>query len=111
MINAGLNIVYEPKSCVYHHHGIHQDANEDRARKIVKIMENDFFKSDKLSLVKQRTNDIVIIYDSHKYDKFRLSLLKKCIDLINLSNKFSGYIFRYRQNCLVVFKRNWTHFA
>lgn len=93
VINAGLNIVYEPKSCVYHHHGIHQDANEDRARKIVKIMENDFFKSDKLSLVKQRTNDIVIIYDSHKYDKFRLSLLKKCIDLINLSNKFSKVIF------------------
>ena len=93
VINAGLNIVYEPKSCVYHHHGIHQDANEDRARKIVKIMENDFFKSDKLSLVKQRTNDIVIIYDSHKYDNFRLSLLKKCINLINSTNKFIKIIF------------------
>ncbi len=93
VINAGLNIVYEPKSCVYHHHGIHQDANEDRARKIVKIMENDFFKSDKLSLVKQRTNDIVIIYDSHKYDNFRLSLLKKCINLINSSNKFAKILF------------------
>ena len=93
VINAGLNIVYEPKSCVYHHHGIHQDANEDRARKIVKIMENDFFKSDKLSLVKQSTNDIVIIYDSHKYDNFRLSLLKKCISLINSSNKFAKIIF------------------
>ena len=93
VINAGFNIVYEPKSCVYHHHGIHQDANEDRARKIVKIMENDFFKSDKLSLVKQSTNDIVIIYDSHKYDNFRLSLLKKCISLINSSNKFAKIIF------------------
>ena len=93
VINAGLNIVYEPKSCVYHHHGIHQDANEDRARKIVKIMENDFFKSDKLSLVKQSTNDIVIIYDSHKYDNFRLSLLKKCISLINSSNQFAKIIF------------------
>ena len=93
VINAGLNIVYEPKSCVYHHHGIHQDANEDRARKIVKIMENDFFKSDKLSLVKQSTNDIVIIYDSHKYDNFRLSLLQKCISLINSSNQFAKIIF------------------
>jgi rhamnosyltransferase len=93
VINAGFNIVYEPKSCVYHHHGIHQDANEDRARKIVKIMENDFFKSDKLSLVKQSTNDIVIIYDSHKYDNFRLSLLQKCISLINSSNQFAKIIF------------------
>ena len=93
VINAGFKIVYEPKSCVYHHHGIHQDANEDRARKIVKIMENDFFKSDKLSLVKQSTNDIVIIYDSHKYDNFRLSLLQKCISLINSSNQFAKIIF------------------
>lgn len=93
VINAGFNIVYEPKSCVYHHHGIHQDANEDRARKIVKIMENDFFKSDKLSLIKQSTNDIVIIYDSNKYDNFRLSLLQKCISLINSSNRFAKIIF------------------
>ena len=34
VISAGLKIIYEPKSVVYHHHGIHQDANEERAKKL-----------------------------------------------------------------------------
>jgi rhamnosyltransferase len=39
VISYGFNIIYEPDSSVYHWHGIHQDLNPDRARKIVKILE------------------------------------------------------------------------
>lgn len=40
VIEAGHRLVYEPEAAVYHHHGIHQDRNEDRARNIVRIMES-----------------------------------------------------------------------
>ena len=93
VISAGLKIIYEPKSVVYHHHGIHQDANEERAKKIIKIMENDNFKSDHLSHVKDKTNDLVIIYDSQNYDKFRFTLLGNCIEQIKDSRKFSNILF------------------
>jgi len=106
VISAGLNIVYEPKSCVYHHHGIHQDANEVRAQKIIKIMENDIFRSDNLSQVKENTKDIAIIYDSKKYDSFRLSLLKKCIDSARNSNKFSNIIFSGSDKTALSFSKN-----
>jgi len=40
VIAAGLKIVYEPDARVYHWHGIHHDLNPERARKIVRILEN-----------------------------------------------------------------------
>lgn len=39
VVDAGYQIAYEPEAAVYHYHGIHQDQNEDRARKVVRIME------------------------------------------------------------------------
>ena len=53
-----------PDACVYHHHGIHQDADESRANKIVNIMEKDSFSSDKLYEVKSNTKDLAVIYDN-----------------------------------------------
>ena len=37
--SAGMKIVYEPEASVYHWHGIHQDLNPERARSIVRILE------------------------------------------------------------------------
>ena len=93
VIKSGAKIAYEPDACVYHHHGIHQDADESRANKIVNIMENDAFSSDKLYEVKSNTKDLAIIYDIKKYDVFRESLLLKTIDNIKSSNKFSDILF------------------
>jgi rhamnosyltransferase len=40
MINYGHKLAYEPSASVYHHHGIHQNGNEERAKNIVKIIED-----------------------------------------------------------------------
>lgn len=40
VIKAGHKLVYEPDAAVYHYHGIHQDGNQERARKIVRILES-----------------------------------------------------------------------
>jgi rhamnosyltransferase len=40
VIRNGYNIIYEPSSSVYHWHGINQDLNLNRAKNIVKILEN-----------------------------------------------------------------------
>lgn len=39
VLEAGYSIIYEPESSVYHWHGIHQDLDRQRARKIVRILE------------------------------------------------------------------------
>lgn len=40
VIEAGYGLAYEPEAAVYHHHGIHQDRNEERVKNVVKIMES-----------------------------------------------------------------------
>ena len=40
VIEAGLKIVYEPEAAVFHHHGVHQDNRPDRARNVVRILED-----------------------------------------------------------------------
>lgn len=102
VIKSGAKIAYEPDACVYHHHGIHQDADETRANKIVNIMEKDSFSSDKLYEVKSNTKDLAIIYDIKNYDAFRESLLLKTIDSIQSSNKFSDILFT--GNCKKAFE-------
>ncbi|HFQ81520.1 MAG TPA: glycosyltransferase [Desulfobacterales bacterium] len=39
ILQHGYKIVYEPEASVYHHHGIHQDGNEERCRNVVRILE------------------------------------------------------------------------
>ena len=40
IISSGYQISYEPEASVYHHHGIHHGLNEERADKIIGIMES-----------------------------------------------------------------------
>ena len=102
VIKSGAKLAYEPDACVYHHHGIHQDADETRANKIVNIMEKDSFSSDKLYEVKSNTKDLAVIYDIKNYDAFRESLLLKTIDSIQSSKKFSDILFT--GNCKKAFE-------
>ncbi len=39
VLRAGNRIVYEPRASVFHHHGIYQDLNEERANRHVRIIE------------------------------------------------------------------------
>ncbi|MFA6030779.1 MAG: glycosyltransferase family 2 protein [Elusimicrobiota bacterium] len=40
VVAAGLRLAYEPEAAVYHHHGIHQGGDEERARNVVRILES-----------------------------------------------------------------------
>jgi CMP-N-acetylneuraminic acid synthetase len=40
VISAGMKIIYEPEARVYHWHGIHQDLDRERCRKVVHILES-----------------------------------------------------------------------
>lgn len=40
VIAKGWKLAYEPEAAVYHHHGIHQNGNEERARNVVRILES-----------------------------------------------------------------------
>ena len=40
IISLGYQISYEPEASVYHYHGIHHGLNEERANKIIGIMES-----------------------------------------------------------------------
>jgi len=39
VLRAGYTLVYEPDASVFHHHGIHHDANRERCASVVKILE------------------------------------------------------------------------
>lgn len=39
VVSAGHHLVYEPEAAVYHHHGIHQNLDAQRARNVVSILE------------------------------------------------------------------------
>ena len=39
VVEAGHRLVYEPEAAVYHHHGIHQNENRQRARGVVSVIE------------------------------------------------------------------------
>ena len=39
MLARGRRIVYEPLAAVYHHHGIHQGLDPQRAERVVKVIQ------------------------------------------------------------------------
>lgn len=39
ILRQGFSIVYEPTARVFHHHGIHHSANEERAARVVRVIE------------------------------------------------------------------------
>jgi len=39
VLNDGLKIVYEPTARVFHHHGIHHAQSEERANRVVRVIE------------------------------------------------------------------------
>jgi glycosyltransferase involved in cell wall biosynthesis len=39
VLGRGYKIVYEPNASVYHHHGIHQGRNVERAERVVRVIE------------------------------------------------------------------------
>ncbi len=73
IIKAGFNIIYEPNSVVYHHHGIHQNNVPERASSIVSIIEK--FEKNRIKklpeILKPENINIAAIvpYSIKSYDK------------------------------------------
>ncbi len=40
ILSQGYRLIYEPEASVYHYHGIHQDADQERCRNVVSILES-----------------------------------------------------------------------
>ena len=64
VLRSGHTLVYEPNASVFHHHGIHHDANRERCASVVRILENlgnDSFTTAKNTLDIDRMNIVAII--------------------------------------------------
>lgn len=40
ILQLGYHLIYEPEASVFHHHGIHQNQNQERLMNVVRIIEN-----------------------------------------------------------------------
>lgn len=90
IIESGYHIVYEPDAEVYHHHGIHQNNNEQRLKNVVKIMEDLDLDgtNNSYQLMKDFNNEVLCLipvkYNKNNY-KITSNLLEKTIDTVNKS--------------------------
>jgi rhamnosyltransferase len=91
VIKAGLTLVYEPDSSVYHWHGVHQDANPIRAKKIVRIFEE---------IPELKTNESYIKASDHKIcliipikGKYKQIGDKSLLEILFESIKNSNYTY------------------
>lgn len=86
VIAAGLKIVYEPDASVYHWHGIHHELNSERAKKIVKILENIELQKPSEILDNKKSNIFAIIpIKGVSLSINKNPLLKRAIESINNS--------------------------
>jgi rhamnosyltransferase len=92
IIKHKLKICYEPKASVYHYHGIHQGGDEQRAQKIIKILEPTVLNSSNLLGIKTATNDIAIIFDKEKYNNKRFRMLSQTVSLLKETTLFTDII-------------------
>jgi len=94
VISSGLQIIYEPSASVYHHHGINQDLNSDRARNIVKILETlDTTKTNRSNIKPKNLKIAAIIPIKGKSKKINgKSLLEITINSLK-KNKYINEVF------------------
>ncbi len=87
VIKAGYKIVYEPLASVFHWHGVHHDMNTDRAKKIVKILENlDKYKK------KPKSNKLIYAFIPIKGKTYKIDnkhLLTYTVEVLKKSKKIS----------------------
>jgi rhamnosyltransferase len=72
VIKKKLQIIYEPEASVYHYHGIHHSLDKNRAKNVVKILE-EFTKKikNKKSLINSKRLKVAVIIPSIGSRKFK----------------------------------------
>ena len=64
ILARGFKIIYDPEASVYHHHGLHQGNQKDRAKGVVSIIEDldhEFVSKIPDSLRPENTNIVAVI--------------------------------------------------
>lgn len=108
VIKNKLKIVYEPDASVYHYHGIHQNLNQDRAKKIVNIIES----IDKINNYKKNKNIKIaaIIPIKQKFRNYKnKKLIDKTLNDINKSKNIDDVYLSIPKSALkknIKFKKN-----
>ena len=94
IISSGLKIIYEPDSCVFHYHGIHQTNNRTRLNNVVRILHD--FKiqdsSEKEHPILPEDQDILAIIPFRKADNIDLEVCQKLLDYTMESVQESHYL-------------------
>ncbi len=82
VIESGYKIIYEPKANVFHYHGIHHNQNLERAKNVVRILDNLKSTSTKKNLKFKKKLNIAVIIPLRGKTKFfgKSSLLEKTIN-------------------------------
>ncbi len=117
VIEKGYQLIYEPEAIVYHHHGIHHQQNEKRAKSTFAVLDNvaEFSTSDSLpQLMKPENRNVSAIvpvlgglptisnfsYLSNVFEEIKLSKFIKSVyvlttdkEVVSLSQKFNFNVF------------------
>lgn len=94
IIAKGYKIRYEPEAAVYHHHGIHQSNNKNRAKGTIKVLStiNDDVRLTKKAYLNPSTLKIVAIIPLRESNKNNIDLHNELIQKTINSVKESEYI-------------------
>ena len=95
IVNAGFQIVYDPLASVYHYHGLHHTNNQERAKGVASIIQQQLEPSDLPDSLKPESVNIVgliPVIDNIKINSKQHQQLIKCINEAKKS-KFLKQIF------------------
>ncbi len=96
LIKKGYFIIYEPKSKVYHWHGIHQNLDSKRGSQVVKILESlgNEFNYENYKKSKDIKVNLIIPHRGKSKNYKGISLLQNCIKNAKLNKLLSNiYVF------------------
>lgn len=104
VIQSGYRLIYEPEASVYHHHGLHQGNNPDRAKGVVSILEKvDESEMNQLPLTmrpeeSRNTAIIPLLGDWSQSNKRAHKALIRCIEDIECCDHINNIVVLAHQD-------------
>ena len=94
IISAGMKIVYEPESCVFHYHGIHQSNNRNRLNNVVRILHeyNIQDHKEKEHPIDPEDLDVMAIIPYRRQDEVEMEVKSRLFDHAMESIRESKYV-------------------
>jgi rhamnosyltransferase len=86
VISKGYKLYYEPDASVYHHHGIHHDGDVQRAKNIVRIIEEYDIRDMKKSILPEQVAIVAIVpFRESDFRQYGGAGLASCIESLKKS--------------------------